>query len=203
MLMAISWFLLVFLQDGGFLAWHVLVFCFVIGACSSVVVMVPSALLPDVVDDDFLKGDHRRGRRMRVFRTVFLLCEKVTVVFTLAMSNFVLFGTNYRNPAATCSGNSGVVNQAQAAEVDQTGGYSLGFIIDNWNIDTIRTLMAGGPAVLILLSAMALWKYPIDRKSAAENFQSRVRTNSIRRASYDQQELDRALALSARNQGTV
>ena len=153
---------------------------------------MPCSLLPDVVDDDFLKAENKHGRRMRIFRSVWSLVEKLTVVFTLGLSNFALAATGYKNPEAKCNPRS---QEPISADQAETGDIKLDFFFD-WNIDSIRTLMAGGPAVLILLSAVAIWRYPITHVAAKENFHTRVRTNSIRRASYDQDQMGRALAMA-------
>eukprot|EP00937_MAST-01D_sp_MAST-1D-sp2_P002525 g2525.t1 len=191
--LATAFFLLVFLQDGGFLGWHVVVFALGIGTSSGVVLLIPSAMLSDVVDDDLLRM--KRGRRMRVFKSMFSLVERLTIVFALAISNIVLAGSGYSNPPGKCDASY----NSTANDVVADQSTTVGLFKDGWKLDVIRTLMGGAPAVLILLSAFFVHRYPIDQHVEAENFNARVRTNSIRRASFDQDALNAALAMAAQD----
>jgi glycoside/pentoside/hexuronide:cation symporter, GPH family len=133
--------ILFFIQPGQ------IVFLFVMailaGAGVSIGYLVPWSMIPDVVELDELEtGQRREG----IFYGFFVFLQKMGISLGLAMSNYVFALTGY-------------INQVPGGALPvQPPGVLM----------ALRIFVSLAPAVILLISFVAVYKYPISREKHAE-----------------------------------
>lgn len=133
---------LFFVQPGQM--WLLYIVAVVAGMGVAVGYLVPWSMLPDVIELDELKtGKRREG----VFYGFFVFLQKLGLSLGLALSNFALEATGFLNPT---SPDGPFPVQPDAVLL------------------TLRVVVSFAPAVVLLLSFVVVWAYPITRDSHAE-----------------------------------
>ena len=113
------------------------------GAGVSIGYLVPWSMVPDVVELDELEtGQRREG----IFYGFFVFLQKLGISLGLAISNYIFALTGYKNQVL------GSAAQVQPPAV----------------LMAMRIFISLAPAVILLLSFVAVYKYPISRKKHAE-----------------------------------
>ncbi len=113
------------------------------GAGVSIGYLVPWSMIPDVVELDELEtGQRREG----IFYGFFVFLQKLGISLGLAMSNYVFALTGY-------------INQVPGAALPVQPPAVL---------MALRIFVSLAPAVILLLSFIAVYKYPISRQKHAE-----------------------------------
>lgn len=117
---------------------------YVIGAVTGIgaaaaAYLVPWSLLPDVIDEDELR---RGSRREGIFYSMFLFIQKVGLSLGLMFSGFALEAADYINPGGA---GEAVVQPASVV----------------W---TLRILVGIVPVVMLSISLLLIYYYPITRK---------------------------------------
>jgi len=113
------------------------------GAGVSIGYLVPWSMIPDVVEMDELEtGQRREG----IFYGFFVFLQKLGISLGLAMSNYVFALTGYINQVP------GGALPVQPPAV----------------LMALRIFVSLAPAVILLLSFVAVYKYPISRQKHAE-----------------------------------
>lgn len=115
----------------------------VAGIGLSIAYLVPWSMLPDVIDYDEVKtGKRQEG----IYYGLFVFLQKLGISLGLALSNFALEATGYINP------------ETAGAFVEQPESVLL----------TLRAFVSFVPAVILALSYILVYKYPITRERYAE-----------------------------------
>jgi GPH family glycoside/pentoside/hexuronide:cation symporter len=113
------------------------------GAGVSIGYLVPWSMIPDVVEMDELEtGQRREG----IFYGFFVFLQKLGISLGLAMSNYVFALTGY---------------------INQVPGGSLP-VQPPAVLIALRIFVSLAPAVILLLSFVAVYKYPISRQKHSE-----------------------------------
>lgn len=115
----------------------------VAGIGLAVAYLIPWSMLPDVIEYDELEtGQRREG----IYYGFFVFLQKLGISLGLALSNFALDITGYVNPE---------VAGEFAAQPDSV-------------LLTLRLFVSIVPAIILLLSFVLVYKYPITRERYAE-----------------------------------
>lgn len=115
----------------------------VAGIGLSIAYLVPWSMLPDVIDYDEVKtGKRQEG----IYYGLFVFLQKLGISLGLALSNFALEATGYINP------------ETAGAFVEQPDSVLL----------TLRAFVSFVPAVILALSYILVYRYPITRERYAE-----------------------------------
>jgi GPH family glycoside/pentoside/hexuronide:cation symporter len=110
-----------------------------IGMGVSVVFLIPWSLIPDIIDQD----EHDNGfRREGVFYSLFVLFQKIGVAVGISATSYVLQAVGY---------------------VSSTDGDPLDIQPDSV-ILALRVMFGPVPIVLLVLSLVFAWFYPLDRE---------------------------------------
>jgi len=113
------------------------------GAGVSIGYLVPWSMIPDVVEmDELVTGQRREG----IFYGFFVFLQKLGISLGLAMSNYVFALTGY---------------------INQVPGGSLP-VQPPAVLMALRIFVSLAPAVILLLSFVAVYKYPISRQKHSE-----------------------------------
>jgi GPH family glycoside/pentoside/hexuronide:cation symporter len=132
---------LFFLQPGQIGLMFVL--AFLAGTGVSIGYLVPWSMIPDVVELDELEtGQRREG----VFYGLFVFLQKLGISLSLAISNFILEGAGY-------------INQVPGGPVPVQPPAVL---------MALRSFVSLAPAVVLLISFLAVYHYPITREKHAQ-----------------------------------
>lgn len=111
---------------------------FIAGCGISVVFLIPWSMIPDIIDDDELKNGIRREG---VFYSLFVLFQKMGLAIALSGSSYLLAGVGYSS--------SNGDNQPEKV------------------ILALRLLVSPVPTIMLLLSIIISWFYPLTRERIA------------------------------------
>jgi len=117
------------------------------GAGNGVVLLIPWAMLPDVMEQDEL---HTSQKREGVFYALFVMAQKMSLAIALAASNYALGIAGYVPPPS--NDDDGDQNDAQPESVIWTLRFLLGII----------------PIICSVISCFFVWLYPITKESHEE-----------------------------------
>ena len=135
--------LLYFVPRGGLTLLYVVAPVASVGV--AVCYLIPWSMLPDVVDLDELETGHRREG---IFYGFFVFLQKLGISVGIALSNLILAGTGYIKP------------EYAGAPVAPTQPQAV--------LSALRLFVSLAPIVILLLSYVAVWLYPITREKHAE-----------------------------------
>eukprot|EP01119_Soliformovum_irregulare_P026202 TRINITY_DN9942_c0_g2_i1.p1 TRINITY_DN9942_c0_g2~~TRINITY_DN9942_c0_g2_i1.p1 ORF type:complete len:418 (+),score=82.55 TRINITY_DN9942_c0_g2_i1:260-1513(+) len=123
----------------------VYLFCVLGGVGVATGLIIPWSMLPDVIDLDRLTTSKRREGELY---SIFSLLQKVALALALALSGYALEGAGYLEPEERLQDDP--LYQPEAV------------------IWTLKTMVAGIPAAMVLMGCFVVYFYPIDQKRHAE-----------------------------------
>ena len=114
----------------------------------SVCYLIPYSMLPDVIEYDelYISGERREG----LFFSLYVFFEKLGLAISLSLGNFVL-------------GIAGYVSPDDQTVEEQESDYQSQSVL--W---TLRLFISVVPSILMVLSMLSLYFYPITKKKHAE-----------------------------------
>eukprot|EP01122_Echinamoeba_exundans_P014115 TRINITY_DN6333_c0_g1_i1.p1 TRINITY_DN6333_c0_g1~~TRINITY_DN6333_c0_g1_i1.p1 ORF type:complete len:522 (-),score=77.27 TRINITY_DN6333_c0_g1_i1:23-1588(-) len=127
--------------------WVMYINSVVAGMGVSVAFLIPWSLIPDIIDSDELQtGQRREG----VFYSLFVLFQKIGAATALSVSSYVLGLTGYVTPSRETT-------SEQIADVQPPSV-----------IMALRIMTGPVPAVMLFISLLVSWFYPLDKELVLE-----------------------------------